>query len=252
MPALVLSHSHSRGECPVVGATRGFCPQQPSDVRSPCPALNTLANHGYLPRDGQELSAPVIANALEEGYSLSTTLANILSYGGKFLLGQKGAFNLADLARHNRIEHDASLAHDDAAPRNEYAPEKPDLERLAEFLAHSQNGVTLSVEEVAQARVDRESTLSTRLDRLHAEIARGEMSLVFQLFGGDEEMIPVETLRVWMSEERLPDGWKPHHVTGLLDTVHTSTALRNAMKRIVDANEGGEDAPANDGEQHAP
>jgi hypothetical protein len=25
----------------------------PGDLRSPCPALNALANHGFLPRDGR-------------------------------------------------------------------------------------------------------------------------------------------------------------------------------------------------------
>ena len=29
-----------------------YVPANPGDSRSPCPALNALANHGYLPRDG--------------------------------------------------------------------------------------------------------------------------------------------------------------------------------------------------------
>ena len=28
--------------------THQWVPKQPGDSRSPCPALNTLANHGYL------------------------------------------------------------------------------------------------------------------------------------------------------------------------------------------------------------
>ncbi|CAG8835038.1 22518_t:CDS:2, partial [Racocetra persica] len=28
----------------------------PDDKRSPCPALNTLANHGYLPRGGENIT----------------------------------------------------------------------------------------------------------------------------------------------------------------------------------------------------
>ena len=28
--------------------THQWVPKQPGDARSPCPALNTLANHGYL------------------------------------------------------------------------------------------------------------------------------------------------------------------------------------------------------------
>ena len=34
-------------------------------VRSPCPALNTLANHGFINRDGKNVDLDDLANALE-------------------------------------------------------------------------------------------------------------------------------------------------------------------------------------------
>ena len=37
----------------------------PNDSRSPCPALNTLANHGYLPRDGKNIRPDVLQLALQ-------------------------------------------------------------------------------------------------------------------------------------------------------------------------------------------
>jgi hypothetical protein len=37
----------------------------PNDSRSPCPALNALANHGYLPRDGKDISPDVLQRALQ-------------------------------------------------------------------------------------------------------------------------------------------------------------------------------------------
>lgn len=42
------THSHRRGVCPIIGRSHEWCPPQEGDSRSPCPALNTLANHGYL------------------------------------------------------------------------------------------------------------------------------------------------------------------------------------------------------------
>ena len=42
------NHSHRRGLCPLIGRSNDWCPPQEGDSRSPCPALNTLANHGYL------------------------------------------------------------------------------------------------------------------------------------------------------------------------------------------------------------
>ena len=37
----------------------------PNDSRSPCPALNALANHGYLPRDGHNISADLLLSVLQ-------------------------------------------------------------------------------------------------------------------------------------------------------------------------------------------
>jgi peroxidase family protein len=39
-------------------------------VRSPCPALNTLANHGFLPRDGRNITLPMITRAAKDGLNV--------------------------------------------------------------------------------------------------------------------------------------------------------------------------------------
>ncbi|KAF8504448.1 Cloroperoxidase [Russula emetica] len=216
-------------------------PKQPEDVRSPCPALNTLANHGYLPRDGKQLNGPIISHALEEGYGLSDQLANFLVVGGIALLGQLGSFGLNDLARHNRIEHNASLVHDDTEPRNEYAPIPPNPELIKQFMEEVKDGQFVTVEDVARARVWRESQCPV-LNKFQAEVARGEMAIALGLFSQPEtdtheRGIPIDMLRMWFSEERLPDGWKPSHEQGLLETMETSTQLRNEMKKIEDSGE---------------
>ncbi|KAH9965232.1 Cloroperoxidase [Russula dissimulans] len=220
-------------------ASHEWLAPQDGDVRSPCPALNTLANHSYLPHDGKKLDASIIIHALKEGYGLSGALANVLAHGGVALLGQQGKFGLDDLARHNRIEHDASLVHDDAKPRDEYAPTTPDRKLIEEFLDHIKDGKVVTVEDVARARVWRQSQCPG-LNGLQAEIARGEMAIALGLFtqpGSDEEGIPIDLMRLWFSEERLPEGWKPTHTQGLLQTIHTSRKLSNDMKRIEEEGE---------------
>jgi hypothetical protein len=42
-----------------------YQPPGPNDSRSPCPALNALANHGYLPRDGKNISPDVLQRVLQ-------------------------------------------------------------------------------------------------------------------------------------------------------------------------------------------
>ncbi|KAJ7692673.1 Chloroperoxidase [Mycena olivaceomarginata] len=35
----------------------------PGDVHGPCPGLNTLANHGYLPRNGKQFTVKTLLDA---------------------------------------------------------------------------------------------------------------------------------------------------------------------------------------------
>jgi hypothetical protein len=145
------------------------------------------------PHDGKQLTSPILLHALEEGYGLSTPLAQVLVHGGIYLLGQAGAFCLKDLARHNRIEHDASLVHDDTKGRDEYAPISPDLSLVKKLLLQAKDGHVLTAEDIARARVERESICPV-LNGLHSEIARGEMAIALGLFGqgnGDHQGVPL-------------------------------------------------------------
>lgn len=82
-------------------------PNSAANHRSPCPALNSLANHGYLPRDGKNLTPELIRNAIVDVFNVDETLAERLTRP----LPQQ--LTLADLSVHGFIEHDASLVHDD-------------------------------------------------------------------------------------------------------------------------------------------
>ena len=161
------------------------------DSRSPCPALNTLANHGYMyvravtssphesllmlrisissPRTGRNIRPYQFIEGLQEGYNISYPLAAFLTWGSFILLQQWRKISLHDLARHGLVEHDASLAHDDAIYDSEYAPAPVDESYLASLLADSTDGVGLTAEDIAEARVRREDSCSP-LDGLHAGI----------------------------------------------------------------------------------
>jgi hypothetical protein len=87
----------------------GFKNSLVKNHRSPCPALNALANHGYLPRDGKEVTPRLLQRALVKVYNLDASLA-------EFLVSTLPAqFTLADLGEHHFIELDALLVHDDDA-----------------------------------------------------------------------------------------------------------------------------------------
>lgn len=73
--------------------------------------LNSLANHGFLPHDGKDISRDVTIAALSDALNVDPSL-------GKFLHDKAvttnpvlnaTTFSLNDLSNHNILEHDASL-----------------------------------------------------------------------------------------------------------------------------------------------
>ncbi|KDR86161.1 hypothetical protein GALMADRAFT_132745 [Galerina marginata CBS 339.88] len=60
-------------------AAHPHLPLKDGDIRGPCPALNTLASHGYLPRNGIVTPTQII-NAVQEGFNLENTFARFLVF----------------------------------------------------------------------------------------------------------------------------------------------------------------------------
>lgn len=56
-----------------------YAPPPPNALRSPCPMINSLANHGYIPRSGRNVHALDFQNAMTEIVGLSTPCAALLS-----------------------------------------------------------------------------------------------------------------------------------------------------------------------------
>ena len=88
----------------------------PNDSRGPCPGLNLLANHGYLPRDGYVNFGQVL-EATSRGFNMAADLATVLAtfavlgsgdlVGLSFYLGA-GKNGIGGLNRHSTVEADVS------------------------------------------------------------------------------------------------------------------------------------------------
>ncbi|KAL7625736.1 hypothetical protein AAE478_004959 [Parahypoxylon ruwenzoriense] len=50
----------------------------PDDFRGPCPMLNTLANHGFLPHDGRDITKEVTVNAVASALNFEPALGEVL------------------------------------------------------------------------------------------------------------------------------------------------------------------------------
>lgn len=139
--------------------------------------------------------------------------------------------NLDILAKHNKIEHDASLVHDDAAPGAEFAPTEVDQALLKKLVDPHPNGLTL--EDFAQARVDRQA-VSNSIDPIHAEIAHGEVAMTFLLMQNSHGVVPAQTLVQWYGEERFPDMYvRPAQEVTLMGAKAVGDKVGAAMKILT-------------------
>ncbi|KAG6809746.1 hypothetical protein H0H92_014881 [Tricholoma furcatifolium] len=108
----------------------------PNDIRGPCPGLNTLANHGYIPRNGIATYEQIVnatSHAFNMGYVLSSALTafGMLARGNPYtnqisiglddplvippLPGRIDGPETRGLAAHGRFEGDVSLTRQDVA-----------------------------------------------------------------------------------------------------------------------------------------
>ncbi|TEB24437.1 Cloroperoxidase [Coprinellus micaceus] len=254
--AAASSSSSVHKTCPVTGMTgpeHDFRAPQPGDSRSPCPALNTMANHGYIPRDGKKISAWQIVQGLVDCYGLTKPFAIFLSYTTFLVLRHFKRIDLYEIGKHGVVEHDASIVHRNTPPGETYAPIEIDRELLAEFVKEARAEVEVEVEtadgkkeiekqtllttaDVGRARVRREK--ESPLDAIHAEIARGEVAIIMAVWETKTEKATgtrIDWLERWLGEERLPDGWRPTKRVGLFDTMKQGKPIKKAADAIWEA-----------------
>lgn len=134
--------------------------------------LNTLANHGFLPHSGRNITRDVLINAMKDGLNISPRIITssfdtalttnptpnatvsipmhqYIEQPNRPLTSFTQSFDFDMLHKHNLIEHDGSLAQRDAYndPSNRF-----DEENFDNFLSYFGNASTLGVNETAKAR----------------------------------------------------------------------------------------------------
>lgn len=93
----------------------------------------------------------------------------------------------------------------------------------------------MTLKDVANIRVKREAELAKPLRWWQAEIARSEMAITIGVLGGKDAAkngLDLEVLRLWVTQERLPDGWKPDHTQGLFKTGLMTKVIRDRMRAM--------------------
>ncbi|EIN03840.1 Cloroperoxidase [Punctularia strigosozonata HHB-11173 SS5] len=216
-----------------------WTPPGPTDSRSPCPALNTLSNYHILPHNGKNISLGQLVSGLRVAYNLSTPLCYILALTGLIACGTfrfvglapSWTLDLENLALHNRIEHDASIVHADAAPHAKYAPRQVDPTLYHEFVASCPPG-GMTKEDFVRARVRRELTLSKPLNLFRSILAASEAVSAFDRVRDPQTgTFTKEGLEAWFGENRFPAHW---HVPDEVQTVRSIASETTQFRKEVE------------------
>jgi len=243
---------------PMPGDTAHYYQDPPPGAqRGPCPGMNTLANHGFISRDGITTYTELVAamqNVWNVEWDLAVILAvlgiatdgdpvtEMLSIGGDATLqtGAEGEFtgNYGGLSKHNSFELDVSLTRDDFYLYGDCSTFNTTLfQMMAETAAEIHNGTSIfDFDAVALHRARRYN--QSRAENPWMYFPAGEIHnygagvFIFEAFPSSaRNMTPdLETISSFFGAvplgngsygrqpERIPEGWH-NRVDILNDTI---------------------------------
>ncbi|RAL01429.1 peroxidase family protein [Aspergillus ibericus CBS 121593] len=206
----------------------------PDDVRGPCPMLNTLANHGFLPHDGKDLTEDRVVAVLNNSLNLADELSQFLFQEALTTNPDPDAttFSLNDLSRHNILEHDASLSRQDFYFGNNHDFNQTIFNETRSYWTNP----LIDVNAAAQARIARVNTsMATNptfsVSETGLAFSYGETAAYIIAFEEGSQTANRSWVEYFFEHERLPQqlGWtKPKEVI-------TSSVLQGVLLNIVNA-----------------
>lgn len=179
--------------------------------RSPCPVLNSLANHGFLPRDGKNISQ----DQLNFAFTMALNIDNAVTINlakptfNISTTGVAGTVNLEDMKAHDVIEHDGSLSRADTITGDANSFNAPIWDTVK---AHF-TGPTIDIATMATARKDRLAAAQAanpefNLTPAQVKTSFGESAFILGVLGND--FVNPQTSTVFMNtifqQERFPFG----------------------------------------------
>ncbi|RMZ32038.1 hypothetical protein D0859_03845 [Hortaea werneckii] len=184
-------------------------------VRGPCPMLNTLANHGFLPHDGKNLTQEVVTKGLGDGLNFAPALTQIMfkqALPANPDYPNATAFNLDQLNRHNVLEHDASLSRLDAYNGNNHVFNQRVFDETKKYWTEP----IITAEHIANSKLARmlqskATNPEYRFTNTTESLSIGEILAPFIAFGDAKNATVRRDLTIYFFEfERLPVelGWR--------------------------------------------
>ncbi|KAI2464906.1 Cloroperoxidase [Annulohypoxylon bovei var. microspora] len=212
----------------------------PNDFRGPCPMLNTLANHGFLPRDGKNLTLEATVNGLAEGLNFNTSLATVMFHVATTANPTPNAtfFTLDQLNVHNVLEHDGSLSRSDAFFGNNHVFNESIFEQTIQYWTDP----IIDINMLANGRMARVLTSKAfnpnfTFTSTMNDFSFGEVIAPIVAFGDlDTAMVNRTLVEYFFRNERLPTelGWSKRAEAVTLDIIlRLTSTLSNATTFIT-------------------
>ncbi|KAH6652742.1 Chloroperoxidase [Truncatella angustata] len=216
---------------PTLGSHDTWAPAGPDDFRGPCPMMNTLANHGFLPHDGKNLTSDAVVQGLQNGLGFDPSLGAIMFSQALVANPEPNAtyFTLDHLNVHNVLEHDASLSRSDAYFGNNHVFNQSVFDTTKAYWTSETVTPTMLANGKLFRQIESRSsnpnyTFTTRTEAF----SLGEVSAPIVAFG-DLDMGTVNRTLVeyFFENERFPTklGWSLRNATVTLESVGRMLSL---------------------------
>ncbi|PYH92780.1 putative peroxidase [Aspergillus ellipticus CBS 707.79] len=210
-------------------------PAAADDLRSPCPVLNSLANSGYIARDGRNITAAELKSAIQYvglGIDVASALVSrvfqVHSDDDKGPPGSSKAglrdpgqvnkdgvpvLNLDQVGRPHALEHDVSITRQDRE-LGDCIHLDPDLYEHFVQAAKEDRYRSKDLGSYRKTRYEEQKQANPHLQfgKFEHYIGCAEASALRCVFGkGVTKGIPEAYVRAVFGEERLPynEGWTP-------------------------------------------
>ncbi|OTB10929.1 hypothetical protein K445DRAFT_308271 [Daldinia sp. EC12] len=212
--------------------------------RGPCPMLNTLSNHNFLPHDGRNITKDKVISAMSSALNFNESLGALMFQMAIVANPEPNAtfFTLEQLNVHNVLEHDGSLSRSDAFFGNNHIFNETIFNETKVYWT----GEILDADMLANGKIARQLnskafnpnyTFTSSVE----SFSLGEVSAPIVAFGDLQAATVNRTLvEYFFVNERFPTelGWSTRsEVVNIDDILRLSQTISNASSLITTAEE---------------
>ncbi|KFA55206.1 hypothetical protein S40293_09701 [Stachybotrys chartarum IBT 40293] len=187
------------------------------DERAPCPMLNTLANHGFLPHNGREITRDIFLKGVSDALHFDQESVDRLFGGALNAVPEfnSTSFGLGMLHVKNFIEHDGSTSMKDVIVETQHVFHEPTFNNFMSYIPEDANSITIPAAANAKARHFKDmSEINPRFSIVQSQQlpVMLEMASIFLVFGQPTQKVAKRSFfEYFFRNQRLPVelGWAP-------------------------------------------